>query len=88
MRRRRIDVDNLGENTQISLKLPKKVLDWIEDACNEDSKFTGRSHFIDNACRYYLNLKPCPSCGKLNPYCNSFRSSSFHYHFYTFRRIP
>ena len=67
MRRRRIDVDNLGENTQISLKLPKKVLDWIEDACNEDSKFTGRSHFIDNACRYYLNLKPCPSCGKLNP---------------------
>lgn len=67
MRRRKIDVENLGENTQISLKLPKKVLEWIEEACNDDSKFTGRSHFIDNACRYYLSLVPCPVCSTLNP---------------------
>lgn len=67
MRRRKIDVENLGENIQISLKLPKKVLGWIEEACNENPTFTGRSHFIDNACRYYLSLVPCPSCSKLNP---------------------
>lgn len=67
MRRRKIDVENLGENTQISLKLPKKILDWIEEACAENPEFTGRSHFIDNACRYYLNLKPCHTCGELNP---------------------
>lgn len=67
MRRRKIDVENLGENTQISLKLPKKVLEWIEKACDENPTFTGRSHFIDSACRYYLSLVSCPACGKLNP---------------------
>lgn len=67
MRRRKIDVENLGENIQISLKLPQKVLKWIEMACEDNPGFTGRSHFIDNACRYYLNLEPCSNCGKLNP---------------------
>ena len=67
MRRRKIDTENLGENTPISLRLPKKVLEWIQTFCETHPEYTGRNHFIDIACRYYLNLEPCPNCGKLNP---------------------
>lgn len=67
MRRRKIDTENLGENTPISLRLPKKILDWIQDVCdNNPDLYTGRNHFVETACRYYLNSAPCPNCGNLN----------------------
>lgn len=67
MRRRKIDTENLGENTPISLRLPKKILDWIQEVCdNNPDLYTGRNHFIETACRYYLNCEPCSNCGNLN----------------------
>ena len=67
MRRRTIDTNEYGKNIQITLKLPEKILNSIDEALkNSNVNYTGRSHFIEEACKYYLNTKKCPKCGTLN----------------------
>ena len=66
MRRRNISSENEGGRVQVSLKLPKDVLDRIDESWKSGEIYTGRSHYIEEACKYYLDCVPCPKCGSLN----------------------
>lgn len=66
MRRRNIKSEEMGERVQVSLKLPKEILDRIDDAWKSGDVYTGRSHYIEEACKHYLDSVPCPKCGSLN----------------------
>lgn len=66
MRRRNISSENEGGRVQVSLKLPKDVLDRIDESWKSGEIYTGRSHYIEEACKYYLDCVPCPKCGTLN----------------------
>lgn len=66
-RRRQGEVEGNAEKIAISLKLPKKLLDRIDSYWKENSNtFTGRTHFIEEACSFYLSCEECPKCGRLN----------------------
>lgn len=65
-RRRKIDSENTGERITTSLRLPIELLDRIDSVWKGSDKYTGRTHFIESACNYYLDCKPCPNCGHLN----------------------
>lgn len=71
--RRRVSVGDLKERVPISLKLPKLLLDRIDDVWRNSEEYTGRTHFIEKACAHYLSCEKCPECGKLNsmgsPFC-------------------
>lgn len=64
--RRRVSVDELKERVPISLKLPKILLDKIDEVWRNSDDYTGRTHFIEKACSYYLSCEKCPECGNLN----------------------
>lgn len=66
MRRRNVSSEEKGERIQVSLKLPKEILDRIDESWKSGEIYTGRSHYIEEACRYYLECEPCPKCGHLN----------------------
>lgn len=66
MRRRNISAEEKEERIQVSLKLPKSILDQIDKSWKSGSNYTGRSHYIEEACKYYLDCVPCPNCGTLN----------------------
>ena len=68
MRRRNISSENEGGRVQVSLKLPKDILNRIDESWKSGEKYTGRSHYIEEACKYYLECEPCPECGHLNSY--------------------
>lgn len=65
MRRRNISEEK-GERIQVSLKLPKDIVDRIDESWKSGETYTGRSHYIEEACKYYLDCVPCPKCGALN----------------------
>lgn len=71
--RRRVSVGDLKERVPISLKLPKLLLDRIDEVWRNSEEYTGRTHFIEKACVHYLSCEKCPECGKLNsmgsPFC-------------------
>lgn len=66
MRRRNVSSEEKGERIQVSLKLPKEILDRIDESWKSGEIYTGRSHYIEEACKYYLDCVPCPKCGSLN----------------------
>lgn len=66
MRRRNVSSEEKGERIQVSLKLPKEILDRIDESWKSGEIYTGRSHYIEEACKYYLDCVPCPKCGTLN----------------------
>lgn len=66
MRRRNVSAEEKGERIQVSLKLPKEILDRIDESWMSGGIYTGRSHYIEEACKYYLDCVPCPKCGVLN----------------------
>lgn len=63
---RRRNIEEKGERIQVSLKLPKEVLDRIDESWKSGEIYTGRSHYIEEACKHYLDCVPCPNCGSLN----------------------
>ena len=65
-RRRKIDSNNASERITTSLRLPVELLEQIDNAWKSSDKYTGRTHFIETACNYYLDCEPCPNCGHLN----------------------
>lgn len=66
-RRRQGDLEDNTEKIAISLKLPKKLLDRIDSYWKEKSSlFSGRTHFIEEACSFYLTCERCSKCGNLN----------------------
>lgn len=65
-RRRKIDSENVGERVSTSLRMPVELLKRIDDKWKSSDEFTGRTHFIEKACEYYLDCEPCPKCGNLN----------------------
>lgn len=65
-RRRKIDSESVGERITTSLRLPVELLERIDHAWKDSDKYTGRTHFIESACNYYLDCEPCPTCGALN----------------------
>lgn len=66
-RRRRIDTSELGKYTQITIKLPEKIIDSIDNVIQKnETYYTGRSHVIEDACKYFLKTSRCPRCGTLN----------------------
>lgn len=66
-RRRQGDSEDSAEKIAISLKLPKKLLNRIDSYWKENSdSFTGRTHFIEEACTFYLTCEKCRKCGRLN----------------------
>lgn len=65
-RRRQRNPDDEGSNVQISFKIPSGLLEKIDLAWPMYGKYTGRGHYIEEACRYYLTLEECPECGTLH----------------------
>lgn len=66
-RRRQGEAESNTEKIAISLKLPKKLLERIDSYWKENSdSFTGRTHFIEEACSFYLTCERCRKCGRLN----------------------
>ena len=65
-RRRKIDSEDVGERITTSLRLPVELLERIDKAWKGSDKYTGRTHFIEKACEYYLHCEPCPHCHNLN----------------------
>lgn len=65
-RRRKIDSENVGERASTSLRLPVELLERIDNAWKSSDEYTGRTHFIEKACRYYLDCEKCPNCGNFN----------------------
>lgn len=67
VRRRQGEPEDNAEKIAISLKLPKKLLDRIDSYWKGNSStFSGRTHFIEEACSFYLTCEKCSNCGKLN----------------------
>lgn len=65
-RRRKIDSENVGERVSTSLRMPADLLERIDHVWKSSGRYTGRTHFIEAACNYYLDCKPCPHCGHMN----------------------
>ena len=65
-RRRKIDSEDVGERVSTSLRLPIDLLNQIDQAWKSSDEFTGRTHYIEKACEYYLDSYKCPNCGNIN----------------------
>lgn len=70
--RRTIDTEKEGDNIPVSIKIPRLLLNEINAEVEkgiQNKKYTGRTDFICQAARYYLNLVPCPNpeCTARNP---------------------
>lgn len=46
--------------------MPVELLKRIDDKWKASDEFTGRTHFIEKACEYYLDCEKCPVCGNFN----------------------
>lgn len=56
----------LGERIPISLKFPKTLLNAIDEVWKQNPEYTGRTHFIEVACQFFLRCERCPRCDTLN----------------------
>ena len=56
-----------SETKAVSITLAQNTLDLADLKLKNTNDFKNRSDLIDTAIQYYLNLKPCPFCGELNP---------------------
>ncbi|MDE2524816.1 MAG: ribbon-helix-helix protein, CopG family [Methanocorpusculum sp.] len=64
--RRRYDPDKNEKGINVTVKMPKSVVEEIDRYWRENN-LASRSHFIEKAARAYLNVKICPRCGAANP---------------------
>lgn len=60
------DSQSKGERIPISLKIPKTLLNAIDAVWKQNPEYTGRTHFIETACQFFLRCEYCPKCNTLN----------------------